>query len=574
MSSSAFHRLKIATLNDEEVHETIQARSRPSPLRKVILEDVNAKVKFHTERFSAKKEENNLSRALRRQEENDRRKNYKPRSVDTAWLDNFDPKEYIVNPIKWNERGLHGNRLAMCLICWKGLAPGAATFACQLCPSMAHKSCCAKANLGLEPSPGGQTSSWWCSQCIEEIEVAEEGEATKLDKMIKRKKEFEMSRKMQANFMRFAERNRFLRLLGGLKFLQAVVRRQQTQGKFNKELMTTFRPFRIKASYFNNLRDVKAEGDIKGNATCIMTMYKNVKNADLEEGERHIYRFDTCTRQTSVSGDWGESFPIASCDAQWDFIATVVDRDEAGRNDFLGQAIVNAGPYVKRAMMTHKKVQEIEMDLGPLQIEPRDTSNKQAMRLDTLSNANKAFPGKLGVEIHFYSNVTTKTGFLDEMLTQSLRGAKKKWWAVWLGNTLSLYTKKGDVRPKRMIQLKASTPISLHNGQFLKISAMNETLRFTHSNEDERKDWFHKITGKYLKTLQKGTEDYKKQCKRERKREEKRRRELAKAEEEKGGEEEEGKFGEEEEGKFAEEEKEENFGEEEKEDGGGVTFED
>lgn len=57
-----------------------------------------------------------------------------------------------------------------------------------------------------------------------------------MDKMIKRKKEFEMSRKMQANFMRFAERNRFLRLLGGLKFLQAVVRRQQTQGKVSTSI--------------------------------------------------------------------------------------------------------------------------------------------------------------------------------------------------------------------------------------------------------------------------------------------------------------------------------------------------
>ena len=84
---------------------------------------------------------------------------------------------------------------------------------------------------GLQPSPGGKKQSWWCSQCIEEIEVAEGGEAIKLEKLITRKKEFEFSRKMQANFLMFIERKRFLRLLKGLKFLQAVIRRQQTQAR-------------------------------------------------------------------------------------------------------------------------------------------------------------------------------------------------------------------------------------------------------------------------------------------------------------------------------------------------------
>ena len=221
------------------------------------------------------------------------------------------------------------------------------------------------------------------------------------------------------------------------------------------------------------------------------------------------------TRQTTNSGDWGESFLIQSCDAQWDFIATVVDRDEAGRDDFLGQALVNAGSYILKAVTTNKKVQEIVMNLGPLQIEPRDTSNKQAMRLDTLSNANKAIPGSISVEIHTFSNLTTKTGFLDEMLSQSVRGAKKKWWAVYLDRTLSLYNHKGDARPKKKIEIRNGTPISWH-GNFLKLSAINETFRFTSSNEDDRKDWYSKITGKYVKILQKGAEDYRRQCRRER----------------------------------------------------------
>ena len=186
---------------------------------------------WHFCRFDLKKQQNYEARAEARKEENDRRKNYRPNSVDTSWLDNFDPKEYIVDPIKWNERGLYGDRLTSCLICWKGISPGSSVYACQLCPSMAHASCCEKAMQGLQPSPGGKKQSWWCSQCIEEIEVAEEGEAIKLENMITRKKEFEFSRKMQANFLMFIERKRFLRLLKGLKFLQAVIRRQQTQAR-------------------------------------------------------------------------------------------------------------------------------------------------------------------------------------------------------------------------------------------------------------------------------------------------------------------------------------------------------
>ena len=83
---------------------------------------------------------------------------------------------------------------------------------------------------------------------------------------------------------------RFQKLLGGLTFLQAVIRRQQTQGRFLKDLMTTFRPFRMKAGAFKDLRDIKTEGDIKGNACCMMTCYSNVKSADLDEGARHLYR--------------------------------------------------------------------------------------------------------------------------------------------------------------------------------------------------------------------------------------------------------------------------------------------
>ena len=48
------------------------------------------------------------------------------------------------------------------------------------------------------------------------------------------------------------------------------------------------------------------------------------------------------------------------------------------------------------------------------------------------------------------------------------------------------------------------------------MSSIDETFRFTSSNEDDRKDWYSKLTGKYLKTLQKGAEDYREQCRRER----------------------------------------------------------
>lgn len=234
-------------------------------------------------RYEEKKICNIAARDEAREEENERRRNYKPRTVDTAWLKNFDPKEYVVKPIPWNIK--MGDRLSYCIICWKGASPGALTYACRLCPSIAHISCCVKVGQALE----SKTDDWWCSQCIEEIDIAERGEAEKLAAAVQQKNEFEKARLLQSNMNMYCERKRFRNFLGGLTFLQAVIRRQQSQGKFIRELMTGHRPLRVKAGWYENLKG-KGGGDMKGNACCMMTMYKNTKNSDLDEGERHMYR--------------------------------------------------------------------------------------------------------------------------------------------------------------------------------------------------------------------------------------------------------------------------------------------
>ena len=78
------------------------------------------------------------------------------------------------------------------------------TNVCALCPSIAHVSCCGATGQMVE----SKGDDWWCSQCLEEIDIAEQGEAEKLKNAVQRKSEFEKARLLQSNMNMYCERKR------------------------------------------------------------------------------------------------------------------------------------------------------------------------------------------------------------------------------------------------------------------------------------------------------------------------------------------------------------------------------
>jgi len=159
-----------------------------------------------------------------------------------------------------------------------------------------------------------------------------------------------------------------------------------------------------------------------------------------------------------------------------DLIATVVDKDDAGRIDFYGQAVMNAGAALKHAAITGKK-QRFKMNLGAMTVEPRETSNRQKLKMDKI---NEPVSGKVYLELFTFSNVTTKCGVLEEMLSALITGAKKKWWAVLgdlrgAGLELMLFSHQGDSRPKVSIPIRSGTHIVWHEDVVIKIGSMDST---------------------------------------------------------------------------------------------------
>lgn len=379
-----------------------------------------------------------------------------------------------------------------------------------MCSAAAHASCCERANVNetktQEADGEEKTQEWWCPQCTNEIQNAETGEASKLGLEIKKRSHFFSALTIQSNFMMYCEMKRYKRFLEGLIFLQAVMRKQRQRRLFMDELSKSYRPIRVKAIDFKGLQHTASDHKT-GSICCIMSIYNNIKSSDIEEGERHLFRFDTVSMQHGSSGKWNESFLIYSIDCRWDIITTVVNKDEAGRYEFLGQSITNAGTLLKRSIITGRK-QRLKVYMGGLEIEPRETSNKQVTRLDTISGRDKNWTGRVNLEISTFSNVVNKCGVIEEMLSALIRGAKKRWWALLFERTLYLFSHKGDSRYKSKIEIRNGTQLELKNG-VIKIGCIDQTYMFTHNSAVERNDWYMKLSGKYYDVLEKGANKYK-----------------------------------------------------------------
>ena len=196
------------------------------------------------------------------------------------------------------------------------------------------------------------------------------------------------------------------------------------------------------------------------------SFYNNNHQQLLEEADRHVDREDfNVLGSNSTSGKWNKDYFIPSINFQFDLILTMTLKDDAGRHEFKGQAITNVTADLKKSILQGKKkgregkVVKITKKLAPLEILPVDKSNKQAVRLDSSAGrANQEFPGEVTVELITFSNIDTKSGFIEEMLTSVVKGAKKKWWALLHtqsgtgGRHLYLFSKQGDKKEREKVR--------------------------------------------------------------------------------------------------------------------------
>ena len=83
---------------------------------------------------------------------------------------------------------------------------------------------------------------------------------------------------------------RYRRFRFGLISLQAVVRMQATRRSFLGALSFTHKPVRIRVCEFKKVRACDSDTKGMGNPMCMVTVFKNSKGTEIDEGERHLFR--------------------------------------------------------------------------------------------------------------------------------------------------------------------------------------------------------------------------------------------------------------------------------------------
>lgn len=247
---------------------------------------------------------------------------------------------------------------------------------------------------------------------------------------------------------------------------------------------------------------------------------------------------------------WNDSFIVYSCSTKIKFALTVHGKEyenSSSRSVFLGQYVLDPSDELKQAFFTGKPV-GFQGQLTKMIIEPKDqkfssaplssttsslpaaaTPSHSASMISTLSSStinaataatrsNSANHGsfvgtsfldqnaaksnmKLGrcsFEIHPVSNLESKCGILEEILSALLRGARKKWYAVLSEKQLHLFGQYGDSRPKVSIPLKQeSTSIDWYDDEcnIIKISnTNNQSWLLTCGNVQLLKAWYNKVS--------------------------------------------------------------------------------
>ena len=517
----AFHSLTLpVNLSEDENGNTINKASKPTETRQAILADVAEKVRLHQHRrlsqhshftdevnrknkwsslYSNKLGVSIAERERRREMEISERKNYRPRTVNTDWIKESDDsmKKHAFQERAWDSL-VNGRRNVNCFLCWKGCQPGSYMYCCDLCPSVCHRSCTTGEHGDYLHEDG---KGWRCPDCVVTVNGVRDDEARLRREIQNRRDFFFAALKCQAYVLMWRERNWFRKKKKGIIRLQGVVQGIRQRRRFMDDLTSTYRSFRIKVCDYRKLRSSDADG--KCDPVCMLSIFNNNKLMDLDDAERQLYRFDTQTIQRGTSGRWNEIFTVYSMNCKVDFAFTVVDKDDIGRCDFLGQNHFDGGNIMKQGIL-HGRRQKATLKMGHLEVEPRETSNRQPVRMDGLHSSPT---GRITVEIQPVSNIVGKVGQMEEMLSALINGAKKKWWVVLIDSQLMLFSNQGDARPKQIIPLKQAH-VMWHEKIVIKVQMTEQTWFFICHNKEERQGWFNKMTNKYWDSLVEGTRQF------------------------------------------------------------------
>mmetsp|Transcript_34459 Transcript_34459/g.50532 ORF Transcript_34459/g.50532 Transcript_34459/m.50532 type:complete len:501 (-) Transcript_34459:461-1963(-) len=451
--------------------------------------------------------------AARKLLEEERRK-YRPKAVDFESVSNFIDKEITIVPVPYNKSGT-ALRNNACMHCDKDILSSSDDYlwtGCALCPAIIHNNCISHFDAQrndtqqhdcFDKSSNNSDAEWWCCpDCSSEVEESQKHERNRLKADRRRRLEFLCSRKLQASIMRSKQQNRFNVLRNGMLRLQARARGVAERSRFMFELTTNHRSFRIKACDYH-LPD-GADIDSKSNISCTICII-NDEDEDLDDCETQMYRFDTTQGlpQNNSNGRWNDSFMVYSCNCLVLFSFTL-HSDRL----FLGQSVFDAGAHLKKAYFTGKPY-KYKVPLGPLEIDPREQGSKLPFRME--KGENELTMGKITFEVQPVSNVHSKCGVLEEILSALLKGATKKWYAVLADKTLFLFSQFGDSRPKATIPLHAGTKVEWHDRTVIKISSfdnLDQNWFFTCPNVQQRTSWYNKLTGKLSKILDEGAKQY------------------------------------------------------------------
>ena len=264
---------------------------------------------------------------------------------------------------------------------------------------------------------------------------------------------------------------------------------------------------------------------------------------------------------------WNESFMIYSSSTKIKIAITVHGKEyetSTSRSVFLGQYTMDACDVLKRSFFTGKPIR-FQGPLGRMIHEPKDQKFSSILSVATAATSSSATSlpieaaalggsgttkalatgsvrsimgasnnmisntinvstklsssphlGQCTFDILPISNVESKTGTLEEILSSVLKGARKKWYAVLAEKQLHLFGQYGDSRPKISIPILPQHGVHIHwyqnneNSHIIRISNLNnQSWLFTCGNSQQLKAWYSKLTGLYKKKLEKEVKMFK-----------------------------------------------------------------
>lgn len=166
----------------------------------------------------------------------------------------------------------------------------------------------------------------------------------------------------------------------------------------------------------------------------------------------------------------------------------------SARTIFLGQYVVDARRMLTKSFFTGKPFR-VKGELRSLDIEPRD-QRFYFLKAEDCTKKNNTY-GRVSFEVHPISNVESKCGVIEEILSAVLQGAKKKWHAVLAEKQLYLFSQYGDARPKVTIQLTHGSHVSWYDEkcEIIKLSNLNnQCWLFSCTNPQQLVAWYNKVS--------------------------------------------------------------------------------